>query len=159
MSNAQGLDILNDNTVVDLTQVRTAAPILKPAVIACILSKVLVEPNKKATGSNMNIELTTVNSVETIDGKVLSPGFKLFDTISLVRTFKEDGTTVSYDPVPRLVEMIEAITGTKDGSATPRQMVEQITGSVGQQIAARTKVEKSEEFGDKTRVARYVKVS
>jgi hypothetical protein len=157
MSNPVGLDILNDNTAVDLTQVRTAMPILKPATSLCILKSAELEANKKQTGSNLNIQLTTVNPTETVDGKVVNPGFTLFDTISLVRTFKDDGTTISYDPVPRLVEIIEAITGEKNGTATPRQMVEQIQTSIGQQVAVRHKVESSDQYGDKTRVQRYIK--
>lgn len=159
MSNPNGLDLLNDNTSVDLTTVRTAMPILKPAIHSAVLKKADVEPNKKQTGSNLLIELSLSNETETVDGKTVNPGFVVFDLVSLVRTFKDDGTTIAYDPVPRLVEIIEAITGEKSGSLTPRQMVDAIRSSVGQSIAFRTKVETDAQYGDKTRVARYVKSS
>lgn len=153
------LDILNDNSSVDLTTVRTAAPVLKAGLYQGKLTKAAVEPNKKATGSNMNLEVTLSSPAESVDGKVVSAGFKLFDTVSLVRTFKDDGTTVSYDPVNRLVELIEALTGEKSGSMTPRQMVELIQGCIGRDVAFRTKVEQSAEYGDKTRIQRYVKLA
>lgn len=153
------LDILNDNSTVDLTTVRTAAPILKAGLYQGTLTKCAIEPNKKATGSNMNIEVTLSSPAETVDGKTVSPGFKLYDTVSLVRTFKDDGTTVSYDPVNRLVELIEALTGEKSGSMTPRQMVELVQSCISRSVAFRTKVEQSAEYGDKTRIQRYVKLA
>lgn len=159
MSNPTGLDILNDNTSVDLTTVRTAMPILKPAVHSAVIKSVEVEPNKKGTGSNLTLSYTLTNQSETVDGKLVNPGFVVFDLVSLVRTFKDDGTTVAYDPVPRLVEIIESITGEKSGSMTPRQMVDTIRTSIGRSIAFRTKVETDQQYGDKTRIARYVKSS
>lgn len=152
-----GLDILNDNTAVDLTQVRTAMPVLKPALQQAVIKSVKVEPNKKQTGSNMALEYTLVNSAESDDGKIINPGFLVFDMISLVRTFKEDGTTISYDPVEKLVALIEAVTGEKTGTMTPKEMVMAIQSFVGRQIAFRTVIEDDQQYGRKTRVARYVK--
>ena len=159
MSNPNGLDILNDNTSVDLTTVRTAMPILKPALYTAAIKEVKLEANKKGTGSNLNLSYSLQNVSETTDGKTVNPGFVVFDLVSLVRTFKDDGTTIAYDPVERLVAIIESITGEKAGQMTPRQMVELIQSSVGRTIAFRTKVESDAQFGDKTRIARYVKAS
>jgi hypothetical protein len=152
-----GLDILNDNTPVDLTTVRTAMPVLKPSLHSAIIKKVELEPNKKNTGSNLVLEHTLVNQVEADDGKVINPGFTVFDLISLVKTFKDDGETVNYNPVEKLVAVIEAVTGEKSGSLTPREMVSLIQSFVGRQIAFRTVIENDEKFGAKTRIARYVK--
>src|ERR1017187_72480 len=92
-----GLDILSDNTPVDLTTVRTAMPVLKPALHSAIIKKVDLEANKKNTGSNLVFEFPLVNQAESDDGKLINPGFTVFDLISLVKTFKEDGTTVNYN--------------------------------------------------------------
>lgn len=154
-----GLDILSDNTPVDLTQVRTAMPVLKPALHTAIVKKVDVVPNNAKTGYNMTLEYTLVNSAEDEDGKTINPGFTVFDLISLVKTFKDDGTTVNYNPLEKLVAIIEAITGEKSGTMTARELVDTIKSFVGQQVAFRTVIENDEKYGKKTRIARYVKMA
>lgn len=154
----QGLDILNDTQAVDLSTVRTAMPILKPALHAGVLAAVQVEPNKKGTGSNMSIELTLVNGAETTLGTPVNPGFKCFDLISLVKTFKESGD-VSYDPMTKLVALFEALGNSKTQAMSPRAVVDTIVNSVGQKVNFRTKVENDPTYGEKTRVDRYVKAS
>jgi hypothetical protein len=153
------LDILNDSTPVDLSTVRTAMPVLKPALHEAVVKNITIESNKAQTGSNMNLEYTLTNQAEAVDGKIINPGFTVFDTVSLVRTFKEDGTTVKYEPMSRLVEIYEAITGEKSGTMTARALVDNLTTFIGRKIAFRTKVESDAQYGDKTRIAKYVKTT
>jgi hypothetical protein len=157
MSDKVGLDILNDNTAVDLTTVRTAMPVLKPATHSAVIKKVSLDENKNRTGYNLNLEYTLVNQAESDDDKILNPGFVVFDLISLVKTFKEDGS-VAYNPVEKLVAIIEAVTGEKTGTMTPKEMVLLIQSFVGRSIVFRTVIDnKNPEFGTKTRIARYIK--
>lgn len=156
---AEGLDILNDNTAVDLSTVRTSLPILAAGMYVVTLKAASVDANKKGTGSNLSLEVTLTNPALDDQGKEVAPGFPLFDTVSLVRTFKPDGTTISYDPVKRLVELLEAFGVEKAGSMTPRDMLALIQSFIGQQTAVRTKIEKSDEYGDKTRIQRYSKLA
>lgn len=156
---AEGLDILNDNTAVDLSTVRTSLPILAKGMYIVSLKAADVGANKKLTGSNLSIEVLLVNSGLDDQGKEVQPGFPLFDTISLVRTFKPDGTTVSYDPVKRLVELLEAFGVEKAGTMTPRDMITLLQTFLGQQCAVRTSIETSDEYGSKTRIQRYSKLA
>lgn len=151
------LDILNDTTPIDLSTVRTAMPVLKPSLHAGVLAAFQVEPNKKGTGSNASIELTLVNGAEDVGGKTVNPGFKVFDLISCVKTFKEDGTTVSYDPMQKLVALYEALGGSKDQRMTAGELVRALQSCVGQPVNFRTRVEDDPTYGQKTRVDRYVK--
>ena len=155
---SQGLDILNDTSAVDLSTVRTAMPILKPALHTGRLKTAALEPNKKATGSNLNIELTLENSAEATDGKTVNPGFVVFDTISCVKTFKDNGD-VSYDPMQKLVALYEALGFPKEGALSARDVVTRIQSALGQQVAFRTTVQDDPTYGQKTRVDRYVKAS
>jgi len=151
------IDILNDNTPVDLNQVRTALPIIKPSTQSGIIKKVEVTQNNKKTGYNLSLELTLTNPAEAEDGKEVQPGFPIFDLVSLVRTYAEDGITVKYDPIQKLVAIVEAVTGEKTGSLTPKEIVLAIQGFVGRQVAFRLQVVDDEQYGRKNRVARYIK--
>ena len=150
----QGQDVLNELNSLDLGTVQTALPILLAGVYEVLVAKLQFDENKAKTGKLLNIELTMINPTKDETGtREVNPGFPLFDRISAVRTYKEDGTTVKYDPMPRFAQFREAVLGDKAGAFMP---VEQY---IGKKVAVRIKVEDDSEFGRKNVVARYVKTT
>lgn len=141
---SDSIDILNQLQAADLSSVPTGRPILKPCVTPLEIRKIEPVENKAGTGHNLNIELITTEELDTEAGEPVNPGFPLYDTISLVQTEK-------YDPWRRLAELKEAATGDKSGAfGDPADYV-------GMIVMANVQIERSEEYGDKNRVKRYVK--
>lgn len=149
--------MLNELDSVDLNTVQTALPIVQKGTYEAVVSELHFDDNKAKTGKLLNIKLTLVTGARSEPddkGNVreLSPGFPLFDRISAVRTFKEDGS-VKYDPLPRFAAFREAVTGNKAGAFNP---VEQY---IGKHVGVRVDAEDDAEYGRKNVVKRYVKVS
>lgn len=151
-------DVLNELESLDMTTVQTALPVLKAGTYEVVVAELKFDENKAQTGKLLNIKLTltTPAKAETgLDGieRDVSPGFPIFDRISAVRTFKEDGTTVKYDPIPRFAAFKEGVTGSKTGAFMP---IEQY---IGKKVGVRLAVEDDEQFGRKNVVKRYIKAS
>ena len=146
-------DILNELSTVDLNTVQTALPIVQKGVYEAIVAELKFDENKAKTGQLLNIKLTLTTTAKAEDGKELNAGFPIFDRISAVRTFKDDGVTVKYDPLPRFAAFREGVTGSKAGAFMP---IEQY---IGRKVGIRLDVEDDAEFGRKNVVKRYVKAS
>jgi hypothetical protein len=152
------LDILNELSSVDLSTVQTALPVVAPGVYEVLVAELAFAANKANTGQLLNIKLTLVNPAKSIaddKGVVrdINVGFPIFDRISAVRTFKEDGTTVKYDPLPRFAAFREGVTGDKAGLFMP---IEQY---IGRKVGIRIAVEDDAEFGTKNVVKKYIKAT
>lgn len=106
-----------------------------------------IEGNKKQTGSNLNLVFAITTPVTAVDGKVVNPGAygsKIFHTISLEKTEK-------YNPGENLARLKLALTGSKAGVfGSPAQYI-------GMTVMAVLKPEKSEQFGDRTVIGRFIK--
>lgn len=151
-------DILNELASVDLNTVQTALPILKKGVYEVLVSEVSFVPNKAQTGQVFNIKFTLVNPAEGEpddkgNPRTINAGFPLFDRISAVRTFKEDGVTVKYDPLQNFARFKEAVTGTKEGSFMPIEQYQ------GKRLGVRVGVEDDAQFGRKNTIEKYIKAS
>ena len=147
------LDILNELSSVDLTTVQTALPILKKGTYEVVVAELSITENKAKTGNLLNIKFTLVNPAQDENGKEVHPGFPLFDRISLVRTFKEDGVTVKYDPLQNLKRFREAVTGDKGGVFMPLEQYN------GKKLGVRVDVEDDATFGRKNSVDKYIRAS
>lgn len=152
------LDILNELSTVDLNTVQTTLPIVQKGVYEAIVAELAFDQNKAQTGSLLNIKLTLTTAAKAEPDsagnvKDLNAGFPIFDRISAVRTFKDDGTTVKYDPLPRFTAFREAITGSKAGIFMP---IEQY---IGKKVGIRIDAEDDATYGRKNVVKRYVKAS
>ena len=98
-------------------------------------------------GTNLNIKLGLVNHTKKFDGSGdVNPGYPLFDLISLTPTEK-------YDPRQRLASFMECFLGVKNVPFNP------ISQYIGLKGMVRVKVEKDDQYGDKNRIAGYVKKS
>ena len=140
---------MSDNPIVDLdnldlSTVETGLPLLPEGLCEVTVTKIEAKANKAGTGNNLNITLATTQPMKSVDGKDINVGFPLFDLISLTPTEK-------YDPRPRLAEFKEGVTGSKAGAFNPLEQY------IGLPVMVRLKIEKSEEYGNKNRIARYVK--
>ena len=140
------VSILNELDTLDLSSIETGVPILPARIYSLQVDKVEVVENKKKTGHNLTIELSTVNTEEAEGGKVLNPGFKVFDLISLVKTDK-------YNPIEKLAAFKESATGSKSGNFNPP---EQYIGAI---VQVRLAIEDDKEYGRKNRINRYLKKS
>ena len=142
-NNAQELqDILSQ----PLGEVPTDIPLINGnAELRCDDAK--VEPNKKGDGSNLNLTFSIITPVQSMDGKTVSPGAygsKIFHTIALKRTEK-------YNPAENLARLLLAFTGSKAASFGPPEQY------IGQTVMAVLKPEMSEQFGNRTVIARFLK--
>lgn len=148
------LDISAQLDNIDLSTVSTSFPMLAAGLQEVNVAEVKIEPQKAPkTGKNLKIKLTLVNPAVDIEGKTVNAGFPLFDTVSLTKTFKDDGS-VKYDPTPKLALFKEVVTGSKDGTFMP---LEQYIGkSCLVQVSF---VPAQGEFGPQNRIQRYVKPS
>lgn len=146
-------DILNavdsSNTLIDLdnmdlSTVQTGMPLIPEGLVELEVVKLELKPNKNGTGQNLNITYHTTQPITSFEGKLLNPGFPVFDLISLTPTDK-------YDPRQRLAEFKEAVTGSKVGAFNPLEQY------LNCRVAVRVKIERNDEYGNKNRIARYIK--
>lgn len=139
-------DELNALLNTPLNEVPTELPLIN-GIAELRLVEVKVAANKEDTGSNLNLTFMLTTPIAAVDGKIVSPGAygsKIFHTISLRKTEK-------YNPAENLARLKLAFTGTKDGTfGAPEQYV-------GSTVMAVLKPEKSDQFGDSTRISKFVK--
>jgi hypothetical protein len=139
----QQIDQLNALLNSDLSETPTTRPLLS-GLATLKVAEMLVEDNKAKDGSNLNIKFVTTEPMTSTDGRAVNAGFPIYHTVSLKQTEK-------YNPKENLARLREAITGSHTGSFAP---VEQY---IDQVIMAQLKPELSEQFGDKTVIAKFVK--
>jgi len=128
----------------DLSTVATGMPMIPECLCELEVTKVELKANKAGNGQNLHIEYATTQPITSVEGRLLNPGFKVFDLIPLTPTEK-------YDPKVRLAEFKEATTGSKAGAFNPLEQY------LNARVTVRIKIERSEEFGNKNRIGRYIK--
>jgi len=141
---SQEIDITNDLDSMDLSNVETGIPLLADGLYVLQVAELSTKANKKGTGSNLNFKFVTTEPCVDIKGNPVNPGFPVYDLISLVKSEK-------YDPIPKLAEFKEAVTGSKAGSFNPLEQY------LGLTVTVKLKVERDAEYGDKNRIQRYIK--
>lgn len=139
----QQIDHLNALLNSDLSDVPTTRPLLT-GLLTLRVKSMKIEPNKAGDGHNLNCEFVTTEPMQSTDGRNVNPGFGIYHTISLKVTEK-------YNPKENLARLREAITGAHTGQFAP---VEQY---IDQTFMAQVKPELSEQFGDQTKIAKFVK--
>lgn len=145
-SDNQPID-LNDLDTMDLSNVETGIPLIAQGLHEVEVLEITPKPNKNNTGTNLSIKLGLVNHTKKFDGSgEVNPGYPLFDLISLTPTEK-------YDPRQRLAAFMECFLGVKNVPFNP------ISQFIGLKGMVRVKVEKDDQYGDKNRIAGYVKKS
>jgi hypothetical protein len=95
----------------DLTNVDTNRPLLpeglqRMRLVGFATKAQKAKGDEPSLGKNLVVTLETVNQVTATNGRVLAPGFKHNETISLVQTDK-------YDPSQRLAQLQECFLGKK----------------------------------------------
>lgn len=135
------IDILGQ----DLSSTDTDFPALEAGTVDCVISDCKVEAQKAPkTGQNLMIKLKTAMPWKTTTGVMKPPGFPIRDIVGLT-------PSENYNPKQRLAAIREAVLGDKNGAfGDPAQYI-------GKPVTVRIKVESSEEFGNQTKVASYVR--
>jgi len=137
---------LNDLLNKPLDEVPTDMPLLN-CTAEIRLDAAKVEANKNGDGSNLNLQFGLTTPATSITGQVVAPGAygsRFYHTISLK-------TTEKYNPAENLARLKQALTGSKVGTfGAPEQYI-------GTTVMAVLKPEKSEQFGDRTTISRFVK--
>jgi hypothetical protein len=152
MSDTDNIDILNDLENTDLSDVSTDRQLLPKGTFEFVVQSVKIEPNSKNTGMLVNIVLATTQEYESEPDNsgqthIMPAGSVVFDTISLVQTEKW-----TKDKILAMCKSFrEAVTGDGSGPFSPPEQYE------GEYVMANIKIERSEEYGDRNRVARYIK--
>jgi len=139
----QQVDQLNALLNSDLKDVPTTRPLLN-GLVKLKVRKMSIEENKAKDGNNLNCEFATVEPAVATDGRNVNAGLVIFHTVSLKETEK-------YNPLENLAKLREAITGDKAGSFAP---IEQY---LDMEFMAKVKPELSEQYGDRTVIAQFVK--
>jgi len=138
---------LNDLDSIDLSNTETGIPLVANGLYEVEVIDIIGKPNKNNNGHNLNIKLALTNPGQKADGSgEVNPGFPLFDLISLTPTEK-------YDPRQRLAAFMECFLGVKNVPFNP------LSQYVGLKGMVRVKVERDQQYGDKNRIAGYVKKS
>lgn len=130
----------------DFSSIPTGMPLLKPGLYELEVVECAFKVNKAGDGQNLNFKYSLTQPAVDINDKPVNPGFPVFDLISLKPTEK-------YDPRPKIAEFLEAAYGTKGRPFNPPE------SHIGEKVMARLSVEKSDQYGDKNRISRYVKKS
>lgn len=128
----------------DLSGTDTAYPVLEAGPVDFVVSDVKSEISKKGNPL-LVIKLKTSIPWKTREGALKAPGVIIRDQISLT-------PTENYNPMQKLAQFKEAITGEK--AVGPFGAPEQY---IGRSVTARIAIESSEEFGDSNRVKAYVR--
>lgn len=137
---------LNDLLSQPLNEVPTDIPLIN-GTAELTLNEAKVEDNKKGDGANLNLVFGLNTPMQSTEGKTVSPGgygSRIYHTISLKKTEK-------YNPAENLARLRMALTGSKDGAFGPPEQY------IGNTVMVVLKPEKSEQFGDKTVISRFIK--
>lgn len=132
----------------DLTGVDTTRPLLPANAYRVRVISIKEQPAKDKASTNLEITYALEDSATSLpnakgETKVVSPGFQIYDTISLKVTEK-------YHPKERLAKFQHCFLGRALPAFNP---LEQYIGQTG---TLRLKPEYSDEFGNKMRVADYL---
>lgn len=137
---------LNDLLNRPLDEVPTEMPLFNTTTELRVDS-IKIEDNKAGDGKNMNIVFSLTSPTQSIDGKTVAPGAfgsRIYHTIALK-------TTEKYNPAENLARLKLALTGSKAGTfGAPEQYI-------GTTVMAVLKPEKSDQFGDRTTISKFVK--
>lgn len=142
----QQIDQLNALLNADLSTVDTSRPLLKGlANLKCTKAEIVA--TKNGTGNLTKFTFATQEPMQAIDGRSVNPGYPVFHQMSLTPTEKY--------PIERIKEALakfrEGMTGSQAGNFAPIEQYIDMTAMV------QLKPVLSDEFGDKTEIARFVK--
>ena len=146
---SETVDVLNELQSADLTQVSAVMPLIDDGVHEGEIIEIDTRENSKKTGHLLEMKIALTNPTPATKEGIpceVNPGYPIFHSISLVRTEK-------YEPLEKIAELMQAALGTKEGSALPFEQF------IGKTVTFRTKVELSDEWGDRARISRFLKQS
>ena len=155
MSDELEIDILAELENTDLSDVSTERPLLPQGNYVLRVIKVAIEENNKKTGHNVNIELETTAPAESEadhrgNTQTIQPGWKVYNTLSLVATPKYSKERI----LQSLAAFQEAALHEKESGF----MYNVNSGLfIGAELTASLNIERSDKWGDKNRVNRYLK--
>lgn len=145
-------DILNAVENMDLTNVETDFPVLEQGICDFTIANMQAETSKNGNGTNIIVELKTAMPYKTRKGEVKQPGFPLRDSIYIPNdTTSEKGATAMRMSQQKLAQLKLSVFGTQEGAFGKFEQY------VGKTVSARLKIESDEQFGDRNRVAAYVR--
>jgi hypothetical protein len=135
----------------DLTGVSTAFPLIAPCTVTGVIAECSAETSKNGKPI-LQMKLTASHPVTTTLGEQKT-NFPFRHMISLTPTYKEDGTTLKYDPRQNLKLLKEAVWGDGNGAfGDPATYI-------GKTVSFAIVIESSVEFGDQNRIRRFLKTN
>lgn len=140
-------DILSQLDTMNLSDQETGMPTLRAGQIKVRVKKIEIVPNSKKDGNLVKIQLETLDPWESTKSTPVNPGFPLFGQISLRPTEKYPQSNI----MKALAEFMECFLGSKDGTFMP------LDKYIGQEGVVVVKPESTAEYGDQTRLVRYIK--
>lgn len=143
----------------NLTDISTDYPVLQPVHHQFTITEIKVEPTKSNPNNLMMvITVETSNPALDKDGKEVKPGYKLTHRIGLTPTTDDNGKVKrSPEMIFRdIATLLDAVFG-----ETVRKSIDLATFDaetlVGQSFTCLTSIEKSDQYGEQTRLARFIK--
>lgn len=126
---------------VDLTTVETGIPLLPEGLYEVQVETVEVKPTKDGRGQMLSLKYGLAEAAETVNGESVSPGFPIFDRVSL-------NVTEKYSPAKRLAAIMDCFIGAR----TPKLNTEDLIGKSG---VVRLKIRRDEQYGESNEVKSY----
>jgi hypothetical protein len=142
-----GIDVLQHLGDVDLSTIDRSRQIIKPGPYEVTVEAMETKETKPTEknpngGHRLSITVKLNTKAETVENKIVNPGFTLFDSVSLV-------STENYNPLERLADIQLATLGTQTKGFVPANFI-------GKTAIVRVKVEDSDDFGQQNRIARWI---
>lgn len=138
----QDLGNLLDN--LNLENVDTEYPVLKPGLYRMRIESIEAQLNKAETAHNLVVKLVlSQDNCQSDANEPISPGYKLTYYIGL-----KENPEKGYDPRKNLAQLQEAATGTK-GQWNPAELI-------GREVFAKLVIEDNDTYGKSNKVS-YLK--
>lgn len=126
----------------DLTTIDRSFPVLEEGTCRVKLSKFDTKENRDKTGHLLIIDLVLQEPRKTDEGKLMNPGFKFQDMVSLVKTEK-------YNPLEKLADIQLAVYGEQRKGFS-------FGDYAGRDVVVRLSIEDDPTYGKRNRV-RYIR--
>lgn len=152
--NPNDVDVMNELTSVDLSTVETNVPVIIDGIYEVTVAELTIRPNKDNSGQVLSMKFALAQPAPARQGDKetqVNPGFPLFHTVSLKRTFKDDGE-VKYEPLTQLTNFREAVIGEKAGQFMPLEQY------IGRSLAVQTRIQDDPKFGMSARIQKFKKL-
>lgn len=151
MDTIDPITTLNDLLNTDMSSISTTFPVLVAGLYEFEIASFKAVESKKTPGNKvLEMQLKLLTSAKTTAGETVNPGFPITHRVGLNATQATESKG-EYDPRKNIAQLKEAVFGDKNAKVADSDFI-------GKKVLAQVKpeVDKTGEFGEQTRVVRFV---